>query len=66
MPMELEEAGTDLDKINAGETYSHYRDSSLADSLPFFPGKQDMQVFRVVVLRDGTFSFCVFGFSFLK
>lgn len=62
MPMELEEAGTDLDKINAGETCTHDRDCSLVDSLPSFPGHQEMEVFGVVVLRDGTFSLSVIGF----
>lgn len=64
--MELKEAGTDVGKINAGETCTRCRDSNLADSFPLFPGNQDMQVVRVVVLRDGTFSLCVFGFSFLE
>lgn len=41
MPMELEEAGTDLDHINVS---TETRNSSLADSLPLFPGHQGMQV----------------------
>lgn len=63
MLTELEGAGTDLDKIDARETCMHCRDSSLAGSLPLFSGNQDMQVLRVVVLRDGIFSVCVFGFG---
>lgn len=60
------------DRRKAGKPCTHYRDTSLANSLPLFSGSQDMQVLRITVLGDGmlvclcVYGFLVFHFVFLK